>query len=70
MCFLERGSQCDNVIVYKLSLVVWQLYVLVWDCCMMDQQFVRSCSEFYITQAVWLMMQLKKVPQSSSPAVC
>lgn len=50
--------------------VVRQLYMLVWDCCLMDRQFVRSCSEFYITQAVWLMMQLKKVEQSPLPTVC
>ncbi|XP_065914560.1 ubiquitin conjugation factor E4 A-like [Dysidea avara] len=44
------------------------LYVLTWDCCLTDPHFVRTCSEFYITLAVWLMMQLQKEDQQSSSA--
>ena len=36
-----------------------QLYILAWTCCILDPQFVQYCSEFYITQAVWLLRQLE-----------
>lgn len=68
-CLLISLSSLFHTSVFHLSLFKSllhltsssspQLYILAWTCCILDPQFVQYCSEFYITQAVWLLRQLE-----------
>lgn len=48
------------------------LYLLAWSCSLSDPQFVQYCSEFYITQSVWMarLMDSCKEEGLSEAVVC
>ena len=54
---------------YDHLILSLQLYLMSGDCCLLDPLLVQKCSEFYITNAVWLTMLMESCKDVSWGAV-
>ncbi|XP_013383358.1 uncharacterized protein LOC106153808 isoform X1 [Lingula anatina] len=59
----KQGTPLEEQLQAQEAVYCWR-----WDSCIMDPEFIRKTSEFYITQAMWLDLLLQRCREKGNKA--